>query len=256
MKHSPTTSETHLSIVIPTYNEAGSIEALIERIHTAINHHVDSYEVIVIDDHSTDNTTAIAARLASKYPVTIVYKDGARGKSYSLIQGFKQARYTFIAMIDGDLQYPPEALPEMLNILIREKKDIVVGNRVVSDASLLRRSLSVIGRSVYGRLLLGSSMDVQSGLKLFRKSVLEEIELDPTPWTFDMEFLYKATQAGFKIGSCNIRLSKRMYGSSKVNTLKTGSEIVIRTLQLKFEGRDGRVRAKQEPVPDQENIRG
>ncbi len=159
-------------------------------------------------------------------------------------------------MIDGDLQYPPEAIPEMLTTLQDNMVDIVVGNRVVSETSFIRHVLSVIGRSVYGRLLLGSGLDVQSGLKLFKKTILSDVELNPTPWTFDMEFLLKARQAGYQIGTSDIKLSKRTYGSSKVNTLKTGLEIVIRAVQLKLQSKVIANKPRPRPTPDHEKLRG
>src|SRR5260221_9881997 len=103
-----------LSIVIPVWNEEKNILSLVERIDSTLSEKDIPYEIIFIDDNSKDKTAEIIYSLAKKYPITYQRKIGKKGKSYSLVEGFALASYDILAMIDADLQYPPEALPQMV----------------------------------------------------------------------------------------------------------------------------------------------
>src|SRR5205823_1855719 len=113
----------------PTRNEEGNILPLIERIDKALTLKNISYEIIFIDDHSTDNTQTIISGFSSSYPITLHMKKGIIGKAQSLIEGFSYAKYDIICMIDADLQYPPEAIPPMMEKITKGNADIVVANR-------------------------------------------------------------------------------------------------------------------------------
>ena len=110
-----------ISIVIPTLNEEGNIKKLIERIVLAFSNTNYKYEIIVVDDNSSDRTQdevgEIIANRTEQNNIFLYVKKGKRGKSISLIEGFSYAHYPILGMIDADLQYPPEAFPEMLDNL-------------------------------------------------------------------------------------------------------------------------------------------
>ncbi|HUC20500.1 MAG TPA: glycosyltransferase family 2 protein, partial [Candidatus Polarisedimenticolaceae bacterium] len=173
-----------LSIVIPTLNEADNIKALIGRIDTALYQKI-RYELIFIDDHSTDSTVTSIREIAKDSPsaISVHLKRGMRGKAFSLLEGFSRARYELICMLDADLQYPPEAIPGMVQALA-EGNDIIVANRINAESNIIRHGFSRFGRHLYGKWLHDFHCDVQSGLKLFRKEILNHISLSPTSWTF------------------------------------------------------------------------
>src|SRR5712692_9217279 len=104
-----------LSIVIPTLNERGNIEPLSARITDALQPSGIRYELIFVDDHSTDGTRDEITALPSEHRWQLFMKAGDKGKAQSLIEGFARARYDLLAMIDADLQYPPEALPALVD---------------------------------------------------------------------------------------------------------------------------------------------
>jgi dolichol-phosphate mannosyltransferase len=185
----PQISKPYLSVVIPTLNEADNITELTVRIDAALAKHGIEYELIFIDDHSTDLTVKNIERLSTAYPIRLESKIGEKGKAFSLIQGFKLAKYPYVAMIDADLQYPPEALPDMIQMIMSDQADIVVANRQDSETGKLRRLTSNGFKRVFGAWLHGLKCDVQSGLKVFRRSIIDEVEVRPGPWTFDLELL-------------------------------------------------------------------
>src|SRR5438445_2613409 len=90
-----------ISIIVPTWNEQGNIQPLMERIHQSVSDQL-TYEIIIIDDRSTDKTREIAGILAKRFPVTLFLKKGKPGKAQSLIEGFFYAKYEIICMIDAD----------------------------------------------------------------------------------------------------------------------------------------------------------
>ena len=223
----------NLSIIIPTYNEEENLRNLTNRIHNTLSSQNIKYEIIFVDDNSTDHTRDIIAALSSEFPVRGYLKKGRKGKAFSLNLGLSIAKYDTLCMIDADLQYPPEAIPRMIAGL--NKADIIVANRKIYKTNFLRKFISYGFRNVFGKLITGLSTDVQSGLKIFKKEVWSDINYVPTAeWTFDMEFLYKAKALGFRIANFDITFNGRERGESKVDFLKAIWEIGINAILIRF----------------------
>ncbi|HXS15381.1 MAG TPA: glycosyltransferase [Candidatus Saccharimonadales bacterium] len=221
-----------ISIVIPTYNEEANILPLVERIDTTLKLRNIPYEIIFVDDHSTDQTQAIISRILPLYPVSLHVKKGEKGKAFSLLEGFTYAKWNFICMIDADLQYPPEAIPEMIEKL--DFADIIVANRNWQTTPQLRYFLSRIQTALFNGLLHGISCDVQSGLKVFKKEIIERIPIHPSEWTFDLEFLLRANEAGYTLDTLPIPFYKREFGNSKIAVGKASLQIAYAAIKLKF----------------------
>lgn len=222
-----------ISIVIPTLNEAESIRPLLQRINSSLVGANIKYEVIIIDDRSDDETVKIANDLAHNLPIRIIEKAGRAGKAFSLLEGFSQAKYPIICMIDADLQYPPESIPLMHAKLEALSADIVLTDRRVNKTGLLRRLSSSIFNLLFTRLLFGFNYDIQSGLKLFRKTVLERLTIDPSPWTFDLEFIVKSLENDYVIVSEPIVFSDRQFGTPKIKLFGATIEIVRGALRVR-----------------------
>ena len=222
-----------LSIIVPAYNEAANITKLVERIHETLSANHITYEVIVIDDNSKDNTKEIIKALPKTYNTSVYNKRKAKGKAQSLIEGFEYAKYDLLCMIDADLQYPPEAIPDMMKS-IEKGAAIVVADRKEYKPSRVRKIISTSFRNIFGKYLFGLNHDVQSGLKVFRKEVIDTISFSPkSGWVFDLEFLHKANQAGFIIENHAIKFEERTSGESKISFLKASFEIGMNALSLK-----------------------
>lgn len=191
------------------------------------------FEVIVIDDHSTDDTYKIVNSLKKKYQIRLYSKKGKTGKAYSLLEGFGYARFNLLAMIDADLQYAPENLPGMVE-KIDDSVGIVVAERNLNNINPIRKILSQGFSFIFARLLHGLNHDVQSGLKVFKKEIIERISLNPGPWSFDLEFLVKAKHAGYKIDNHQIIFEKRQKEQAKISLLPAILEIGYSALKLKF----------------------
>lgn len=213
-----------ISIIVPAKNEMGNIVPLVARINSALSGLVD-YEVIFVDDYSSDTTKEEIKSIAQVHTrIRYVANDGKKGKAFALLKGFSQARAPILAMIDADLQYPPEAIYPMYK-MVMNGVGVVVANREQRDESWKRRVMSETFRDIFGKRLHKMDVDVQSGLKVFRTSLLEHVSFTPKPWTFDLNFLLTSRMAGYDIDSYDIEFKNRVTGKSKVKTLQTIWEI-------------------------------
>ncbi|MCH7730760.1 glycosyltransferase, partial [Patescibacteria group bacterium] len=227
---------SQLDIVIPVKDEAENIEELVERIHKSLSKAKIRYSIIFVDDHSTDNTLKKINVLAKSYPIKVYKKKGRAGKAYSILEGSRQARAKYVAMIDGDLQYAPEALPQMYQLV--QKHGVVVANRNKHDTKFLRKVASKAYALIFSRWLLGIKHDMQSGLKVFRKEIIEHISADEvTQWTLDMHLLHTALDLGYSIGCIDIDFGERNGGKSKLKLVGAAAEIGIGAVKLRLKKR-------------------
>jgi len=228
-----------VSIVVPALNEAANIPVLVKRLQAACQRSplIASFEVIIVDDHSTDGTLEVCQRLAQRHTwLKVLQNQGQPGKAFSLLEGFRAARYELVGMIDADLQYPPEALPAMIAKIYDDGADVVIANRVHHKTSLRRRIVSKLFRSLSG-LLHGQPYDMQSGLKLLRRDILTYCDLKPTRWTLDLELMSYAQALGCRIDSVDIDFAERVSGQSKIQLVRASYEILKQSLKLRFHPR-------------------
>jgi dolichol-phosphate mannosyltransferase len=220
----------NLSLIIPTLNEEENIKPLVIEIHKNLK---NNYEIIFIDDHSTDNTIKEIKKLSKNIPIKVFLKKGKRGKTFSLIEGFEKARFEILGMIDADLQYPPKYLPNMLG-LVEKGADVVITNRSEYKAPISRKIISKL-TGIIITLFFDLNFDTQSGLKIFKKEVYKSIPIKTeNEWTFDIDFLVRAKRLGYKIKSINIEFQPRVKGESKTQMF-TGTKrgILKEAIKLK-----------------------
>jgi cellulose synthase/poly-beta-1,6-N-acetylglucosamine synthase-like glycosyltransferase/glycosyltransferase involved in cell wall biosynthesis/O-antigen/teichoic acid export membrane protein len=225
-----------LSIIVPTYNEAESVPMLIERIAKSMAGKRIAYEIIFIDDRSTDATRAVIQNISTTAAVSVYIKKGKRGKGYSLMEGVSHARYDYIAQLDADLQYPPEILPELF--AKAKEHGFGVANRRTYAKNFLRRFLSRANAFVFGRLLLNVATDVQSGLKIFPREVFEHLNTNlVSAWATDMPLIFTAYELGLTPGHVDIDFEPRKLGSSKVTYLSTAAEVAMGAVKTRLSKR-------------------
>lgn len=243
----------HISIIVPVWNEEGNIIPLAERIHSAMKDAELNYTLIFVDDRSKDKTVEVIQELASKYPIQLLRKkpDQKRGKALSLLAGFAYAKTDIVVMIDADLQYPPEAIAKMVT-KIDQGADVVIANRRERRTGLLRKWGGEFFRFVFGEFLHGFNFDVQSGLKVFRKEIIERISIKPSSqWMFDLEFLIAAKHGGYKFDHVSITFEPRHSGRAKISFVKASMEMALGALRLKTR--------QPKPIPfhpNQEKMKG
>jgi dolichol-phosphate mannosyltransferase len=228
-------TKTHgISIIIPLWNEQGSIQQLVERIDQTLRNHA-SYEIIAVDDHSTDRSIPLLNTLSNTYPIQIFEKQSVKGKAQSIYEGLAHANYDIVAMIDADLQYPPEALLPMMEMIMSNEADVIVANRTHQQTSAVRQFVHNACRVAVGKMLHGFDCDIQSGLKVFRREVRAHIHTPSSAWAFDLEFLIAARRNGYAISHYNIIFSKREADSSKINMIDGAWQIGLSAVKLKLD---------------------
>ena len=178
-----------LSVVVPTYNEAGSLPKLAERLHAALVG-VD-WELVVVDDGSPDGTADVAAALAPRIPVRVVRRAGKAGLASAVVAGFEAARGDVLLVMDADLSHPPEVVPALLDA-IEHGADLAVGSRYVKgggvmDWPLKRRAVSRVA-CLMGNLLV-PVRDATSGFFALRRSVVDGVKLNPIGFKIGFEVI-------------------------------------------------------------------
>ena len=222
-----------ISVVVPVYNEIEIIKQFHNQLYSTLKNNHQKFEIIYIDDNSTDGTYEWLQSISPDPHIISARKEGTKGKAYSLLEGFAIASGTVFVMIDGDLQYPPEKIPEMVHALA--KADVVIANRKDYKDTKLRKLMSRGFRKIFGKMMFGLDTDIQSGLKVFTREVYETVKFTPvSAWTFDLEFLYRAKQAGFTYENIMISFAPRTSGSSKMNVMRQSYEIGANALYVKL----------------------
>ena len=168
-----------LSIVIPLLNENESIEELHQWISLSLDKHKYKYEIIFVDDGSTDNSWSVITRLAKKNTNTrgILFSKNY-GKSQALHAGFKSSNGEFIITMDADLQDSPEEIHEMLNRLKEKNLDLISGWKKKRYDSILLKNIPSKLFNWAARRVSGIQLhDFNCGLKVYRKEVIKTIEV-------------------------------------------------------------------------------
>ena len=125
----------HISVVVPTINEGQNLPELLRRIAAALAAH--TYEVLIIDDASTDDTPAVCERLAERHPISLHVRTNSRGGlSGAVLFGMSLAKGDVLVVMDADLQHPPECIPELIAPLNADSPaDFVLGSRYIAGGS-------------------------------------------------------------------------------------------------------------------------
>jgi dolichol-phosphate mannosyltransferase len=217
-----------ITIIIPTFNEKETIKEFLKKVKE-LKPQLKSFELIIVDD-SLDNTAKVAKNLMKKFRIkgTVLKRVGKRGKGSAIRDGLKLTRGEYIVLIDVDLQYPVEKIPALVEKL--KECDIVNTRRLRKDA--FYRKLLGLGFRILVFLLFGLTIETQSTFRAFRKEVKEKIEFKADSWAWDVEFLYKAKKAGFKICSYPVIYGERKKGKSKISFI-TSIKMFLELLKIR-----------------------
>lgn len=205
-----------ISVILPTYNEAGNIKAIVPEISRIFAQEGLAGEIIIVDDNSPDGTAQVAAKMADDYPLRVHVRKEDRGLSKAVIKGFELAEGEICVVMDADMSHPVERLPAMLRPLLGGECDMTVGSRYVAGGGcetwpVLRR---IISRGA-GLMAKGvtSLTDPTSGFMAIRRGIIEGAALDPTGWKIVLEVSVKTRPS---IREVPIVFRDRREGKSKL----------------------------------------
>ena len=211
-------------IVVPTYNEIESLEAILGRLRQS----VPQADVLIVDDSSPDGTGQLADRIAAADPaITVLHRVEKDGLGRAYLAGFAMALaagYTYVVEIDADGSHDPAELPAMLQ-LAEGGADLVLGSRWIPGGSVvnwpwLRQVISRSGNT-YARTVLRSKIhDITSGFRVYRASALESLHLSDVSsqgYCFQVELAWLLEKSGHNIKEHPIAFVERATGRSKMH---------------------------------------
>lgn len=218
-KHLLTPTRPSITVFFPAYNDAASIGALVQTALALLPRLTDDYEVLVINDGSTDQTAAVLDELARQHTaVRIVHHQRNRGYGGALRSGFAHAAKDLVFYTDGDGQYDVRDLVRLVPLLTDET-DVVNGYKL-NRADSQRRV--VIG-AIYQRLarwLFGLPIhDVDCDFRLLRRSAIQAVELTASSGVICTEMIYQLQRAGCRFVETPVPHYPRQHGQSQFFTL-------------------------------------
>lgn len=214
-----------VSVIIPAYNEEKTIGNVIADTINVMNSQDLPYEIIVVDDGSTDRTGLIA----SQYKATILTNKTNRGKGYCLRRGFQRANGDIIVTLDSDGEHQPKEIVDLLEPILMGT-DLVGGSRFLGKSRNFTTRLNGIGNNLFNisiELLTGAQItDSQSGFRAVKKEVLDAINLESDGYEIETEITVKSIISGFTFQEKPITCQRRRYSASKIKILRDGTKIV------------------------------
>ncbi len=230
-----------LSVVVPVYNERATIEELLDRVQAVAL----EKEIIVVDDGSTDGTREFLQDLVQSaehkpalmtlprtghqirtHNIRVFFHDKNRGKGAALRRGFHEAHGEFVLVQDADLEYDPDEYPKLLQPLERGRADVVYGSRFLGGRHRVLYFWHYVGNKLVTTLsnvLTNVNLsDVLTGYKVFKREVVQRIELKEDRFGFEPEVTAKVVHGGWRLYEVPISYWGRTYAEGKKITWKDG----------------------------------
>ncbi len=208
-----------LSIIIPSYNEAGTIRQIIARVKKLKE---ISPEIIVVNDGSTDATKKILSRQKN---IKVISLSHNQGKGAAIRAGLKQATGTYVLIQDADLEYDPADIQSLLDQILNKKAEVIYGSRFLGPHKNMlfwhlmgNQFLSFITNFLYNTTL----SDMEVGYKLIPKKLLDSLRLEENRFGFEPEVTAKILKQGIRIYEVPISYSGREFSEGKKITWRDG----------------------------------
>jgi glycosyltransferase involved in cell wall biosynthesis len=204
-------TEPHFSLVVLCYRSGQSIIPFVERLQRTLSRCNFSWELVLVGNYiegSDDETPQVVAKLAessTNIRTVIRPKQGMMG--WDMRMGLDAARGTYIGVIDGDGQFPPESIIACLLKCELEDLDLTKTYRVIRDDGLYRRLISTVYNAIFSVLFGFKVRDINSKPKIMRRDKYELLQLESDDWFADAEIVIRARELGLKIGETPVHFS-------------------------------------------------
>ena len=210
-----------LSVVMPVYNERETIDEIVARV-LAVPMRV---ELVVVDDCSTDGTRAHLAELQKQYGFTLLLQPANQGKGAALRRGFAAVTGDIVAIQDADLEYSPEEIPRLAELIIDGRTDVVYGSRFLGSHRVFLFThylgnlvLTLVTNVLYNTML----SDMETCYKVMRREVLDGLDLRSNGFGIEPEMTAKIFKRGYRVYEVPITYDGRGYDEGKKITWKDG----------------------------------
>lgn len=223
-----------ITILVPTYNEIHTIQEILKRVQAA----EIAEEILVIDDGSTDGTRGILQELDGIGKIKAIFHEQNRGKGAAVRTGIQHARGDVIIIQDADLEYDPRDYPELLQPIQEGLADVVYGSRFLGGPRrpvmfwhmVANKILTLMTNILYNTILT----DMETGYKVFRRKVVEGMNLKSKRFEFEPEFTAKILKRKVRIFEVPITFNPRDYEEGKKIGLKDAFQAVWALVKYRF----------------------
>ena len=227
-------STMNLSVVIPVYNEAEHIREILKRVQSTKL----AKEIIVVDDGSKDGTRDTLQELDGKKKVRVILHERNQGKGAAVMTGLKAAQGDVLLIQDADLEYDPRDYPVLLGPIREGMADVVYGSRFLGAPHrvtmfwhlMANRLLTLMTNILYNTILT----DMETGYKVFRREVIQGMNIRAKRFDFEPEFTAKVLKRKYRIFEVPISFNPRDYSQGKKIKLKDAFEAVWTLLKYRF----------------------
>ncbi|NUM44594.1 MAG: glycosyltransferase family 2 protein [Anaerolineales bacterium] len=224
----------NISVVIPVYNEKNTIREIIRRVQAVglVS------EIVIVDDGSQDGTRDILPDLDGKDGVRVILHERNQGKGAAVRTGFTQATGDIIIIQDADLEYDPRDYPALLKPLDEGLADVVYGSRFLGGARrpilfwnmVANKILTFVTNILYNNILT----DMETGYKVFRREVVEDMTLHARRFDFEPEITAKLLKRKVRIFEVPITFNPREYADGKKIGIKDAFEAMWTLIKYRF----------------------
>src|SRR3990170_2743065 len=222
-----------VTVIIPAYNEEKTIAGVISDTNLVMETLDIPYEIIVIDDGSTDKT----GQIASHFRATVLSNQENRGKGYALRKALLYAHGDIIVTIDADGEHKPKEIPDLINPLLGGA-DMVSGSRFLGNQSEVTTRLNMIGNNFFNVAIMALTgrqiTDSQTGFRAIRRDVLDELNLESDGYDIETEITVKGLRNGFVFKEVPVTCERRKHSLSKLKLLSDGTRILKTILKASF----------------------
>jgi glycosyltransferase involved in cell wall biosynthesis len=223
-----------VSLVIPMYNEELNIEHAIAAAVEALTKYTDDYEIVIVDDASTDDSPGLVALEAARNPrIRMIRHEKNRKLGGSLKTGFAAATTDLVLYMDADLPFDPDVLGRAMRALHVTGADLIAGYRLDRTMEGFRRTVySYFYNALIGVLFGGPHRDINFSFKLMKREVLRAIELKSEGSLIDAELIVKAKNRGFAIQQIGLDYFPRIRGTSHLSSPRVILKILAELVKL------------------------
>ena len=231
---------TKLSIIVPAYNEAGTIELILSRLAKVTLPNNIQKELILINDCSTDDTEMVSLAFIAGHPeINILYEKHPfnQGKGAALRRGFTAVTGDLVIIQDADLEYSPEEYPQLIELICQGRADVVFGSRFIGRHRVFlfthylgNRLLTLITNVLYNTMLT----DMETCYKVMRVDVLRSMTLDSNGFGIEPEITAKVFKREYRVYEVPITYDGRGYKEGKKITWRDGVVALWVLLKYRF----------------------
>ena len=223
-----------VSFVIPMFNEQENIEHAIDAAVDALTKYSDDYEIIIVDDASTDSSPALVARYTADNPrIRMIRHEVNRKLGGSLKTGFAATTRDLVLYMDADLPFDPDVLGRAIRAMQVTGADVIAGYRHDRTIEGPKRALySYVYNGLIGVLFGWPHRDINFSFKLIKREVLEAIDLKSEGSLIDAELIVKAKNRGFSIQQIGLDYFPRIRGTSRLSSPKVILKILAELWRL------------------------